>query len=69
MFGADTASCCLLSRARGCRRGHGHVARFVASASEEGSEETGEPSEDEAQRKWEAEMARRLKEAEEMEAL
>uniref|UniRef100_A0A0D9ZTV5 Uncharacterized protein n=1 Tax=Oryza glumipatula TaxID=40148 RepID=A0A0D9ZTV5_9ORYZ len=36
---------------------------------EEGSEETGEPSEDEAQRKWEAEMARRLKEAEEMEAL
>ncbi|EEE59304.1 hypothetical protein OsJ_11357 [Oryza sativa Japonica Group] len=68
--GAGAAdSCCLLFRARARRRGHGHVARFAASASGAGGEEAGEPSEDEAQREWEAEMARRLKEAEEMEEL
>ncbi|XP_062199468.1 uncharacterized protein LOC133901935 isoform X2 [Phragmites australis] len=46
----------------------GLVARFAASASG-GGDEPGELSEDEAQRKWEAEMSRRLKEAEEMEEL
>lgn len=46
----------------------GHVTRFSASASS-GSDEPGELSEDEAQREWEAELNRRLKEAEEMEEL
>ncbi|KAL6838420.1 hypothetical protein ACP4OV_031665 [Aristida adscensionis] len=50
-------------RSRNPRRGH--VARFAASASGGG----GGMSEDEEQREWEAEMSRRLKEAEEMEEL
>ncbi|OEL24713.1 hypothetical protein BAE44_0014269 [Dichanthelium oligosanthes] len=49
-------------------RNRGHVARFAASASG-GGDEPGELSEDEAQREWEAELNRRLKEAEEMEEL
>ena len=55
-----------VSRNRDDRRGH--VARFAASASG-GGDEPGELSEDEAQRQWEAELNRRLKEAEEMEEL
>jgi hypothetical protein len=46
----------------------GHVARFAASASG-GGDEPGELPEDEAQRQREAELNRRLKEAEEMEEL
>ncbi|KAJ1288977.1 hypothetical protein BS78_02G130200 [Paspalum vaginatum] len=47
----------------------GHMARFAASAPG-GGDDTGEGlSEDEAQREWEAELNRRLKEAEEMEEL
>jgi hypothetical protein len=44
------------------------VARFAAAAPG-GGDEAGELSEDEAQREWEAELNRRLKEAEEMEEL
>ncbi|RCV10715.1 hypothetical protein SETIT_2G131000v2 [Setaria italica] len=58
------AAACV-SRNRGRR---GHVARFAASAAG-GGDEPGELSEDEAQREWEAELNRRLKEAEEMEEL
>ena len=55
-----------VSRNRDDRRGH--VARFAASASG-GGDEPGELPEDEAQRQREAELNRRLKEAEEMEEL
>ncbi|PUZ69584.1 hypothetical protein GQ55_2G121600 [Panicum hallii var. hallii] len=60
-LGLGAAACVLRSR--------GHVARFAASASAGGGDEAGELSEDEAQREWEAELNRRLKEAEEMEEL
>ncbi|GJN34665.1 hypothetical protein PR202_gb23348 [Eleusine coracana subsp. coracana] len=52
-------------------RRRGHVARFAASASGggDGGEDSGDLSEDESQRAWEAELSRRLKEAEEMEEL
>ncbi|KAF8690906.1 hypothetical protein HU200_041315 [Digitaria exilis] len=63
-LGLGAAAACV-SRSRGRR---GHVARFAASASG-GGDEPGELSEDEAQREWEAELNRRLKEAEEMEEL
>ncbi|KAG8057779.1 hypothetical protein GUJ93_ZPchr0002g25381 [Zizania palustris] len=60
------APACLSASASASRRGH--VARFAASASGAG-EEPGDPSEDDSQREWEADLARRLKEAEEMEEL
>ena len=59
------AAACVWRNGSGQR---GHVARFAAAASG-GGDEAGEPSEDEAQREWEAELNRRLKEAEEMEEL
>ena len=62
-LGLGAAACVLRNSGR-----RGHVARFAAAASG-GGDEAGEPSEDEAQREWEAELNRRLKEAEEMEEL
>ena len=63
-LGLGTAAC--VWRNGSGRRGH--VARFAAAA-RGGGDEAGELSEDEAQREWEAELNRRLKEAEEMEEL
>ncbi|XP_062193753.1 uncharacterized protein LOC133897157 [Phragmites australis] len=60
---AAAAACLTRNRRRG------HVPRFAASAPG-GGEGPGELSEDDmSQREWEAEMSRRLKEAEEMEEL
>ncbi|CAN6213985.1 unnamed protein product [Urochloa humidicola] len=63
-LGLAAAACVLRDSGR-----RGHVARFAASASGGGGDEPGELSEDEARKEREAEMNRRLKEAEEMEEL
>lgn len=48
---------CARARGRDRRHGHGHVARFVASALGAGGEEAREPSKDKVQREWESDGA------------